>query len=350
MPNKLFSIVVPIYNAEKYLRDCLDSILYQTSQNYDVFMIDDGSKDSSSDIAKEYADKYPDRFNYIRQENKGLGGARNTGLAHCDGEYAIFLDSDDFIAAKTIEGLENFLNCQQIAPDIILTLPYIYNNITRTYLDFYDKFRLSWIFENRPNLNVKKEPFLLSLEASFWRCVWRREFLEREKLEFFEHTAWEDVPPHFELFKHANSIMKYSDAPTFFYRINNSGQITAGSGKSRLDVPKVFGEVLDRAKKEKWPIQERVHIYKVLFDFVDWSISVIDDNYRVEFIKSVHKLYKKISWYDMYKFKRIIKPFGRIFYPSVALKAPCLYRFFLDRNKAEARFQKMKKLKHILKG
>ena len=350
MPNKLFSIVVPIYNAEKYLRECLDSILYQTSKNFDVFMIDDGSKDSSSDIAKEYAEKYPDLFNYIRQENKGLGGARNTGLAHCDGEYAIFLDSDDFIAAKTIEGLEKFLSSQKVSPDIILTLPYIYNNITRTYLDFYDKFRLSWIFENRNNLNVKREPHLLSLEASFWRCIWRKEFLEREKLNFFEHTAWEDVPPHFSLFVHANSIMKYAEGPTFFYRTNNSGQITAGSGKSRLDVPKVFGDVLKQAKEEKWPIEQRVHIYKIMFDFVDWSLSVIDDNYRIQFIKGVHKMYKKVSWLDLYRFKKMLRPIGRIFYLGVAFKSNLLYRYLFDRNKLDARIQKLKKVKHVLKG
>lgn len=344
MKNNLFTIIVPIYNAEKYLRECLDSILNQSEQNFDVIMIDDGSKDSSTDIAKSYAEKYPKFFKYFRQENKGLGGARNTGLVYSTGKYSIFLDSDDYIATKTIERLTKFLEKAEIEPDIILTLPYIYNNATKTYLDFYDKDVLNWIFRDENVLNVEKQPYLLSLEASFWRCIWRTDFLRKENLHFYEHTAWEDVPPHFSLFHNANSIMKFADAPTFYYRTNNSGQITSGSGKTRLDVPKVFDDVIKRMKREKWPIEERVEVYKVMHGFIHWSLAVIDDPYRVEMVKLLHKMYKQISWSDLKQYKKRINPPKKYYLMGLFLKSNLTYRILFDRVKTKMLFVSMKRI------
>ncbi len=100
--NSLISIIVPVYNVEKYLRECLDSILAQTHKNFELVLVDDGSKDSSGDICEEYAAK-DSRIVLIHQENRGLSGARNTGLAASKGEYIIFIDSDDTITVDYLE-------------------------------------------------------------------------------------------------------------------------------------------------------------------------------------------------------------------------------------------------------
>lgn len=97
----LISVIVPVYNVEKYLRQCLDSILRQTYSNIEVIMIDDGSPDSCGAICDEYADKY-DNFKAVHKENAGLGMARNTGLEYAAGKYVMFLDSDDYIDADLI--------------------------------------------------------------------------------------------------------------------------------------------------------------------------------------------------------------------------------------------------------
>lgn len=340
----LFSIIVPVYNAERFLRECLDSILYQTEKDFDAFIIDDGSTDSSTEISKEYAEKYPDLFTYIRQDNKGLGGARNTGLKHADGKYSIFLDSDDFIASHSIERLHEFIDELDDDPEIILTLPYIYNNVTKTYLDFYDKDALEWIFRESFSLSADVQPFLLSLEASFWRCIWKTSFLREQKLAFFEHTAWEDVPPHFSLFKHAKKITEYSNTPVFYYRTNNSGQITSGSGKTRLDVPKVFSEVIDKMIAEQWPIEQKVEVYKVMHTFIFWSVSVIDDQYRRDMIESLHRMYKKIPWSELIKFYKITHPKKKVFLMGVFIKSNCFYKIMCDRAKTKLFFNRFKKL------
>lgn len=104
MDNILISVVVPVYNVEKYLKRCVDSILTQTYTNLEVILIDDGSTDASSNICNEYVDK--DRRVRVRhQQNGGLSAARNTGISIAKGDYIAFVDSDDFIHPQMIECL-----------------------------------------------------------------------------------------------------------------------------------------------------------------------------------------------------------------------------------------------------
>ena len=92
----LISVIIPIYNAEKYLSRCLDSVLEQDYDNYEVIMVNDGSSDNSLDICNQYVKK-DKRFSVITQKNKGVSEARNTGLSAAKGDYLQFIDSDDFI-------------------------------------------------------------------------------------------------------------------------------------------------------------------------------------------------------------------------------------------------------------
>jgi glycosyltransferase involved in cell wall biosynthesis len=102
--NPLVSIVVPIYNVEKYLEECLESIAAQTYSNIQVLLVDDGSKDGSTKLATDFAAR-DDRFIYIHQENKGLSGARNTGIENATGEYIAFVDSDDWLEPDYISAM-----------------------------------------------------------------------------------------------------------------------------------------------------------------------------------------------------------------------------------------------------
>ncbi len=96
------SIVIPVYNTEKYLPECLDSVLSQTFQDFEIICVNDGSTDNSLGILNHYAQK-DKRFKIISQENQGLSGARNTGLDKASGDYIFFLDSDDAIPQNALE-------------------------------------------------------------------------------------------------------------------------------------------------------------------------------------------------------------------------------------------------------
>ena len=108
MQEELISVIVPIYNSEKYLEECLDSIVRQTYRNLEILLINDGSPDNSIDICKRY-EKKDSRIRTISQENQGLSGARNTGIENAHGEYYLFVDADDEIMDTMIEELYNNL-------------------------------------------------------------------------------------------------------------------------------------------------------------------------------------------------------------------------------------------------
>lgn len=109
----LISVIVPVYNVEKYLRQCLDSLLQQSYRDLEIIMVDDGSQDSSGEICEEYAGKYP-HFKVVHKQNAGLGMARNTGLEHITGQYVVFVDSDDYLDKDAIETLYKGLTENQV--------------------------------------------------------------------------------------------------------------------------------------------------------------------------------------------------------------------------------------------
>ena len=104
----VFSIIIPVYNVEKYLRECLNSVLGQTFPNWEVICVNDGSTDSSASILEVFATK-DNRVRIVTQPNSGLSAARNVGLKHASGEYILFLDSDDWLEVNALEILANDL-------------------------------------------------------------------------------------------------------------------------------------------------------------------------------------------------------------------------------------------------
>ena len=105
----LFSIIIPVYNVEKYLRECLDSVKGQTSPDWEAVCVNDGSTDGSEFILKEYAKKDP-RFRIVTKTNGGLSSARNAGLEAVKGDYILFLDSDDWLEKNALESLAEKLS------------------------------------------------------------------------------------------------------------------------------------------------------------------------------------------------------------------------------------------------
>ena len=113
-----FSAILPVYNVEKYLEECVESFLRQTFSDFEVILVDDGSKDSSPAICDEYA-KNDSRVKVIHKENGGQSTARNVGLEKAEGQYIVYLDSDDFITSDTF--FEDIYNkIQETDSDIVL--------------------------------------------------------------------------------------------------------------------------------------------------------------------------------------------------------------------------------------
>mgnify|MGYP003452072342 CR=1 FL=1 len=105
MDTPLISVIVPVYKVEKYLDRCVQSIVDQTYRNLEIILVDDQSPDRCGEICDRYADRFPGKVRAIHQENGGSGAARNHGIALSQGEYLIFVDSDDYIAPNLLSDL-----------------------------------------------------------------------------------------------------------------------------------------------------------------------------------------------------------------------------------------------------
>ena len=118
MVNPLFSILIPVYNVEKYLPACLESVLAQDFDDYEIILVDDGSKDASGHICDDYCASYPDKIRVQHKPNQGLISARRVGLKLAVGEYICFLDSDDCLAVGMLGRL--YETIQSTRSDVIL--------------------------------------------------------------------------------------------------------------------------------------------------------------------------------------------------------------------------------------
>ena len=107
---KKLSIIIPVYNTEKHLKKCFDSIVNQNNSEIEVIVVNDGSTDDSEVIIKEYTNKYKDVFTYYKKGNTGVADTRNFGIKKATGEYIMFLDSDDYIDKKLYDNIKKYID------------------------------------------------------------------------------------------------------------------------------------------------------------------------------------------------------------------------------------------------
>ena len=243
--NPAITFIIPAYNAERTLERTLDSILRQTDNRYQAVVVDDGSVDGTSRIGQSYANRCPQKIRYLYQENRGLGGARNTGLGLVETTYVSFLDSDDWLMPDYVErilGRIEEAGERGEQPEIIMTLPVIWNEKSRVAQDWYDRELFLQICpRDGCVVNPQKELRLYQFEVNVCRKVLQTAFIRRIGFAFREKVKWEDVYPHFYLLSRCRRCMGV--AVGFYYRIGSDAQITACTGADRMDVFPVFEDV-----------------------------------------------------------------------------------------------------------
>lgn len=212
----LISVIVPVYNVEKYLEECINSIINQTYKNLEIILIDDGSTDKSGEICDEFATQ-DNRIVVIHKENGGLSSARNAGLDIMQGEYLSFIDSDDMVDENLIQTL--FLLIEKYK--------------TKIAICGYDKFSqnsdIDKIKEKNLTINddfsyTPEEVFNESLKVKtfFTKCAWRNLVHKSiyQNLRFPVGENYEDVAVFFDVFNQSNTAFTYKNL--YFYRFNLS--------------------------------------------------------------------------------------------------------------------------------
>lgn len=181
-----FSVIIPVYNVEAYLRDCLDSVLKQTFADWEAVCVNDGSTDGSADILNEYAAR-ESRLKVITQPNGGLSVARNTGIKAAEGEYVLFLDSDDWLEENALEVLSANLDGEDM-------LCFSGRRFFESEKAFHDADQLK-PQSYASGMDYYNENALLARDFAFVCVVlriYKREFLSRHNLQFKEGIFHED--------------------------------------------------------------------------------------------------------------------------------------------------------------
>ncbi|MDY4032193.1 MAG: glycosyltransferase family 2 protein [Pyramidobacter sp.] len=176
------SVIIPVCNAESYLRECLDSLLMQTFKDFEMICVDDGSADTSLGILEEYVTKDSPLL-VLRQQNRGAGVARNKGLEVARGEYAIFLDADDFFAPDLLEKL--YARAIRAEADIVICNGRAFNTVSGRYRNVTNYLRASLV-KGMPVFSRRDIPdhILTVTNPVPWNKLFRRSFLLREQLRF----------------------------------------------------------------------------------------------------------------------------------------------------------------------
>ena len=228
------SIIVPVYNTELYLKECLDSLLNQTIKNYEVIVIDDGSTDNSLKIIKEYHEKHPKIIKYKSIKNSGVSNARNVGLSMAKGEYIGFVDSDDYIDKDMYLKLYNKATLEK--SDIALCGYYKSNGKELELCKMQGN--------NEFGSSIKKNPELIKYSYAFAAVhLLKKELIDKNKIIFEDYKIFEDLLFTYKAYKHANKIVKVFE-PLYYYRTRNDGtSVTQGFSKNYTQIFDVMNEL-----------------------------------------------------------------------------------------------------------
>ena len=248
------SIIVPVYNVERYLKECLDSVINQTLKEIEIICVEDCSTDNSLSILEEYA-KSDSRIKVIRNEtNKGLSTVRNIAMAEATGEYIAFLDSDDYVDLSTYEKAYNLAKKNDL--DCVLFKTSTVDDKTGEIKDNLDYFALK-PFEGfeKPIFNNKDTvDFTCNICVQVGSKLLRREFLQQHNITFPDGLIFEDEPFFYNFYLNADKI-SLLDENLYYYRVNRDDSIIAKRGKSFGDIVEIFRiirEIIDSSPDGKF--------------------------------------------------------------------------------------------------
>lgn len=226
---KEISIIIPVYNIEKYVSRCLDSCLSQSMENIEVIVVNDGSIDSSCQIISQYKKTYPNIV-VIDQINRGLSAARNVGMQYATGKYIWFVDGDDYIDKESIEIILNYLRIENDIDVIVIGRFEEYKNktIPVPHKVVFSRFKTGVEYFIS---SVDNETF----RTNVWDKIIKRSLIEEHSLKFVEGLLYEDMFFVLQLFMFAGKVLV---VPHYLYHYihYNSNSITRQIREKDLDV------------------------------------------------------------------------------------------------------------------
>lgn len=285
----MLSVIIPVYNVEKYLSRCVDSVLNQTYKNFELILVDDGSLDNSPVICDEYENK-DSRIKVIHKENGGLSSARNAGLEICKGDYIFFIDSDDWLTDENV--LEEFISKAEKE-----NADFVYSFMNTATDKIQKEIRMNQRFKDNDKLFFLSNPYLFSA----WNKLYKNTLLQF--LQFVPGRVNEDVDVIPLVFCKANKISRL-DKHTYNYYQNQESITRKSFSEKRFDMFKSVAHVYKNFIGTK---KEKIVFYENLFGFQIFSvyISILKNtsgNKRKKYLLDFCKLLKENNFCCFWKY------------------------------------------------
>lgn len=273
------SVIVPIYNAEKYLNKCVDSLINQTKKELEFILVNDGSTDKTEEIIKLYKDS---RIKYFKNKNQGIGKTRNFGIEKATGKYIMFLDSDDYLKNNACEIL--YKSVEKTDADLAIC-------------DFY-KIYDSGVEEKIKLLSFKpttlrKTPSLVNeINLAPWNKLYKKELITKNKIKFVENLKYEDAPFVIEAFSKAGKIIKV-DEYLNYYLIHGNSETTVRD-KRCFDILKIIDLIRKNTKNEAY-LQEEINklTVRIITNYTIQQRNQKDKNVGLDFIDEAFSYLEK---------------------------------------------------------
>lgn len=282
------SILVPIYNVEKYLRECLDSLINQTLNDIEIICINDGSTDNCLQILKEYENK-DYRIKIINKPNSGYGDSMNKGLAFASGEYVGIIESDDFTEKNMFEDLYKIAknkNCEVVKSDWF-----------QYWTDKNENRKMGKIsvFKSGKVTNALKDKSLLRITPSIWSAIYKTSFLRENNIRFLPTSgaSYQDTSFTFKVFMCAKRVVLTKKAYVH-YRQDNMNSSVKSKGKIYA-LCNEYEETENFINKKPNLNEFKEFIYTLEYKAYLWTLQRIDNSFQDEFIDKFAVRFSKIS-------------------------------------------------------
>lgn len=234
----MISVIVPVYNVEEYLEECLESIRHQTFTDIEVILVNDGSIDGSRQICERYCEK-DNRFKLINQENQGQSVARNRGVKESVGQFIMFVDSDDVINTNVLEVLLPYMKTD---------VDMVECRMTRNKEEFNLTKPSTIAFEGNSKEAILNCIAIKEVKFCAFTKLYRREIVE--KIPFLEGYIYEDVFTGINYLKHIRKIVVV-DYIGYYYRVRPNSTMTKPFNEKDLDIFKVGNQLIDSFKDDE---------------------------------------------------------------------------------------------------
>ncbi len=274
----MISVIVPVYNVEKYLRKCLDSILNQTYQNFEVILVNDGSTDDSGKICNEYALRNP-VIKAFHKKNGGLSEARNYGVVYAKGEYVTFIDSDDYIDEHYLERMKKALNLSNADIVIVGQIDETEDgNILGIKGDSKEEIKIL-----SPMQTLEKMCYEREIGTSAWGKLYRIEYIRKNP--FPKGKLYEDLATVYKIIGDSGKIVLLSS--TFYHYIQRPGSIRNSTwNENVMDIMDASLQLLNYVRCN-FPDIEVAAVYRYFFSANEVFTRAFEEKKYLKIVASI---------------------------------------------------------------